>query len=291
MTDKVITLGEKFKYIRKSWHITQSKMAVGLMSTSAYSKFERGESDINYDTYLKLSLKLSYQRGDLPIPKKQFKIKNEKVPRYNASSLSVLEDEIIHAYHINDKARLDELASQVEKEDNLWLTLCLKAAYAWIKQSNEDITLKDIEQVKKMIFMNKNLDSIAIHILGESLIMFDFDDVYPWVKKIYVKYRNLLKLDYRYVKTPIDAMYSYAMVYLTLNFLNYCYIKKVDKKYLAEPLKFFENVTPSFRSLTYKMIGVYYRALFNNDEKTVKEVQAILKQLGYESLIANTIKD
>lgn len=291
MISEVNTLGERFKYIRQSWHVTQAKMTVGLMSTSAYSKFERGESDINYDTYIKMSILTSYQYSELPIPKRKLEIANSKVPRNYTDSLSVLEDEIISAHQHLDQARLDELKPLVEQENNLWLNLCLKAAYAWIKKSNEDISQDDIAQVKKLVFMNKNMDSIAIHILGESVIMFDFDEVSPWVHKLYERYRNLLKLDYEYVKTPIDAMYTYAMIYLTLNYLNYCYIKKVDKKHVEAALEFIDSLSPMIRATTYKVLGVYYRALFDNDRKTVKEVQYILKKMGYEWLIINTIEN
>lgn len=291
MTTEIDTLSKRFKYIRQSWHITQTKMAAGLISVSAYSKFERGENDLNYDTYIKMIILNSYQHTDLPIPKRQLELANRKVPRNYTDSLSVLEDEIIDAHQHFDKVRLNKLKPIVEQENSLWLNLCLKAAYAWIEKSNRHIRFEDIKQVKKLIFMNKNMNSIAIHMLGESLIMFDFDEVSPWVEKLYQRYRNLLKKDYEYVKTPIDGMYTYAMIYLTLNYLNYCYIKKVDKKYVAEPLEFLNSLTPMIKATTYKVLGVYYRALFDNDEKTIREVQYVLKKLGYEWLIANTIDE
>lgn len=286
--DEQNVIRKSISYMRKAWKIPQSKMTNGIMSPAAYSKYERGINDISAINYIRLFNSLSLQQPAYQPKDPERLILHEKNKRkfseYYYRSLSYLEDEISQAQSRHDKQRLDELAPAVEKENHLALTLYLKAAYAWLAHSNENITDEDRKQARKLIFTDE-INSLSIHFLSQYMIMFDFDDVYPWIQQAFNK-----------VKKQKDIINDQSMVLsiedLVIKYLNYCYIcDKTDEEHTRDVFgiisgPMFQNVN----AILYRTVGQYYKALFDGDQETCDDIVEMLDYAGYLWVIEDILE-
>lgn len=282
------TTRKSINYMRKAWKISQSKMAAGIMSPAAYSKYERGVNDISAGNYIKLFNSLSLQQPEYQFKDYERLILREKNKRkfsqYYYRSLSYLEDEISQAQSRHDKKRLDELVPAVEKENHLALTLYLKAAYAWLAHSNKNITDEDRKQARKLIFSDE-INSLSIHFLSQYMIFFDFDDIYPWIQQAFdeeKKQKNIIN----------DQSMILSIIDLIIKYLNYCYIcGKTDEEYTENVFRIiFGPIFQNVNAIVCRTVGQYYQALFAGDQETCDDIVEILDYAGYRWLIEDTLE-
>lgn len=131
------------------------------------------------------------------------------------------------------------------------------------------------------LILTDNWDAASFKFLSLALIFLDTDDAYELVNRAYDAYKKKPSLDY----------ITMAMVAtVAVDFLNVCYHRHEDKKYTKTSIDFLLYLPPDPSLGFKKMLGTYYQALFDHDQKTVAMFRTILKGTNLYPLIKDTIE-
>lgn len=162
-----------------------------------------------------------------------------------------------------------------------WLEFRLELAYAWITHSQDQVS-PELKEKMKRIIVGDEWDRNAYYFLSQSMILMDFDDAASLVNSAYKAYD----------KNPKTDIFTLQWIsFVGVNFLNYCYHHHAGEKYTESSIKFLKSlpITPDLGFS--KVLALYYEALFNGDRKTQQSLIHLLKEIGYYSLIQDTVKE
>ena len=272
-----MTIGQALKSLRLHAGLTQEEMAAGIVSVSFYSKVERDIHEIDTNTLIKI---LSTHRFDVVefFTRVVNQDKSEGNPYYE------IESEITFAKNTKDLKKLDEISKKIEKYDSIpdWLKFRVELAYAWVLHSNKHVSPELKHKIEKgEVSPTEYWDRTSYYFLSQVVILLDINKAYQLVNLAYAAFK----------KHPATDPFTLQFVsWIAVNFLNCCFHQNSDIKYTKSSIEFLRSlpITPEigFSSI----LGTYYEALFNHEQKVIDAVIMILKKSNYYSLIEDTVK-
>ncbi|WP_236629366.1 MULTISPECIES: helix-turn-helix domain-containing protein [Lactobacillus] len=179
-----MTIGQALKQVRVQTGLTQTQMAAGIVTTSFYSKVERGVHSIDADVLVKI---LSANHVDVVDFFQRLNFQSFKEnPNFE------LINQISFAQNRKDLKTLDQIVAKIksgEVKDSFQLEFRLQNAYAWVTHSNQMVT-PEMKQKIKAIILNKDRNRISYHLLSQTVIVFDLDDAYYLVDLAFKAYKK-----------------------------------------------------------------------------------------------------
>ncbi len=156
----------------------------------------------------------------------------------------------------------------------------LENAYAWIYHSNEFVSPTMKKKIKSVI-LNENWNRLAYHYLSQAVVLLDIDESYYLVKSAFEAYKKNREHD----------TFTLQFVALTaVNYLNCCYHQRLSKEYALLAIDFLKILPIDPVIGFYRIIGTYYEAIFNHEDKTRNMIIEILKKSDYYTLIQDTVE-
>ncbi len=270
-----MTIGEALKNIRLHAGLTQKQMAADIVSESFYSRVERDVHAINADTLMKI---LSAHHFDVTGFFALINNQSASDPFFD------LVNEIVYAQNRKDLRKLNQIKGKIEKSNKEIperIKLRLAMSEAWIRHSNENVPLVMQKKIKSLIF-NGNWGRVGYHFLSQAVILFDIEDAYQLTNLAFENYHQ----------HPAKDTFTLQFISLVaINYLNCCWHQKADKKYTVKALSFLQNALPPDPAIGLeKILRIYYQALFDHDQKKIKNMILILQESGYGSTIQDTLE-
>lgn len=264
-------IGEALKQMRKAYGLTQSQMAAGVISESYYSKVERGDNRINADALVNLLVSHHFDVG---------KFFDRLVNQSSVEPDLQIATEISIAQYTKNLKRLDELSKELKTRPEgspSWLELRITLAYAWINHSPEQVPDGVKNKIKKII-LEDNWNRGSYQTFCNSIIIYEIEEAAPLV-------RNALE---HFVANPeYDEFTLQYVALIAVNFLNCAYhASKEERKSvhstICQAIEFLKNDLPVEPAIGfYKIMGVYYKALFDGKLSLVNHISEIVKEIGY----------
>lgn len=94
-----------------------------------------------------------------------------------------------------------------------------------------------------------------------------------------------------YRKNPlVDLMTIAPVSTMSLNFLNCCYHQHGEQKYIDEAVQLVLSLPPDPVIGFFKVLALYYQALFAGDQTKVDTLLQVIKATGFYSLIEDTVE-
>lgn len=268
-----MTIGEALKSFRLKANLTQAEMAGDIMNESFYSKVER---DIHHIDAQDLMAMLVANHIDIVA----FFSMLGNQPNVENPTFE-LEAEMGYAQNKRDLKALEKIEAKISKLDltrqqKMRIEVRGEIARAWILHSNKGVTTKVKNRVKKVL--TRRWDRMSYHYLGQAVILLDIKESYELVKSAFDYYR----------KHPERDTFSLQFVaLLAVNYLNCCYHQEAGD-YGQIAIKFLEDLPIDPTLGFFKMLGIYYQSIFENDEDSRLALLQIIKRVGFYAAIADT---
>lgn len=213
--------GQTLQFIRKSKHITQEKLAQGIMSRSNLSRFEAGNYCPNYASFLELLQRLNMNLTEFLYIHNNFTLPDE----------DFLYAELIEAENKNDITTVKKIAQtaydqmqegQLEYE---WLYYTSQGALHQMKQPAA-LTLAELQgYVKDKLIQTENWFLNDFRLLNNFLAFFETEDILYFANrslKEFEKYEQILVKNNVHIHLLMNAgtilferrQYAAAEVYL-----------------------------------------------------------------------------
>lgn len=265
-------VGKYLSKTRRIWGLSQKEMATGVISTSQYSKIERGLHDIGVETLSRLllahglSMSSFFEYADAD---------KSKTEIYN---------KIIYAQNNKDVARLDEIYNKIDPTDksptNIYLQAQLVVAYLWVTGSSliQGEALDNIKRAVRYMMISAGWSRYAYSYLNQLIILYNIDEGYQLITSAYHYFRK---------NRVTDNYTQQCMALAIINYINLCWRRKADVKYIKRPIKFLREMPLEPAIGIEQILATYYEALFDNDEKTKSLVVEVLKKSGCYNYISD----
>lgn len=270
-----MNIGETLKSMRLHAGLTQKEMTAGIISESYYSKVERGVSDISADILFKLLVAHNFDPLTFFMRIRYREKNNENLADYAAISF---------AQNKKDIDALNKLKMKLEQkypDDDMpeKLKFQLEIARAWVTHSAKDVDPALKEKAKQIVLEDK-MDREMYAYLGQACILMDIDDASRLFDLAVKSYKK---------KPEVNVMTVTLLAVLCINFLNCCYHKNGDRKYIDEALNTVLSLPAEPHIGYYKILAVYYRALFNKNKQKADNIVKFIKEAGLIGDIQDTI--
>lgn len=164
---------------------------------------------------------------------------------------------------------------------SFWLEISLQNAYAWILHSNKMVSPKMKKKFKSVI-LNDDWNRKSYHYLSQGVVLLDIDESYYLVKSAFEAYKK---------NEEHDTFTLQFVALIAVNYLNCCYHQKASKDYAQLAIDFLKILPIDPVVGFYRIIGTYYEAIFNHDDKTRDMIIEILKKSGYYTLVQDTVEE
>ena len=245
-----MTIGEALKSLRLHAGLTQKEMAANIVTASFYSKIERNVHAIDANTLIRI---LNTHHFDVTNFFAQISNQQSTEPFFDIAG------EITYAQNNKDLQKLDEIKHKIEivggVKPPLWLKYRLELAYAWVLQSNKQVSPTMKNKIKGLI-VDENWDRTSYHFLSQAIIFMDIDDAKELVDSAYAGYRK---------HPAIDTFTLQFVALIAINYLNCCYHHHVDKSYALNSFKFLHDLPAEPAIGLNKLLGLLYEALFDQE--------------------------
>lgn len=263
-----MTIGTALKNIRKQLGLTQSEMASGVISTSFYSKVERGIHDIGINDLIKI---LDNHKVD-----KAYFFANLSNTQVNVINIM---EQINSASDQRDRDQLIKIKKKIDSLPNnrtteyykLQLQLNLEVYLPKAKEIPAELKLK----LKKYVFLNDNWDIYSLRIFRETMRIYEIDELSFLVNAILTKYPSPNNLQ--------DTMQE-CIGAICVNFLDNCYENNaVDLTNRARD--YINKIDSKSNLMLVKILGSYYDFIFDENEKACKKIIDVLNYAHYQNLV------
>ena len=157
----------------------------------------------------------------------------------------------------------------------LWLKYRLELAYAWVLQSNNQVSPTMKNKIKGLI-VDENWDRTSYHFLSQAIIFMDIDDAKELVDSAYAGYRK---------HPAIDTFTLQFVSFIAINYLNCCYHQHVDDSYTTSTFEFLQKLPPDPAIGLEKMIGRFYQTVFADNKEKARALKDTIGDCGYAGII------
>lgn len=256
-----MTIGEALKELRQSMHYTQAQMVEGTyLSVSHYSKIENGYQEIKAIDLFDL-----LDKRQIDVNRFKAKISGDR-----QDDMAILSDKLVKAFYKPDIEELKKIKNEIDKyHDAEELQIRAEIAVAGLTNQIDGVKAQLNERIMKFLLSDRHWshDQKMLSLIGNSIWVININSLNLIMTKILNEYKDIKKYS-------LDVQKRIASIYI--NYLHVLFnYKKHDlaKKYINELLKL-----SSVPELTlFKMLTLYYQALFADDEVRAKEIISPLK--------------
>ncbi|MFK8243129.1 MULTISPECIES: Rgg/GadR/MutR family transcriptional regulator [unclassified Facklamia] len=216
-------IGEVLRSYRRSLGLTQQEMAANVLTTSYYSKVEKGYHRISAEDLFEIldlhGIKLMsfYEKYH----------KNDKVLEFNRRVR-----EITQAYNAMDTDALNRLKNQIcvsklpNKEQQILMFL-LKIVMAIINQDIDSISEQDKIEIKNKIFNLENWDDFKLTLYANVMIIYSVDANQVMIGNILTEDLEIMNSEKQALILTILINFILICIYQKEFHLAYYYIEKI----------------------------------------------------------------
>ena len=266
-------MGQIFKNERKKLNLTQAKFTQNIISVSQYSRVENGEQDLRASDFIKLLY-----------------INNLNIdPFFKSLNKNILSSDQI--LKMLAQSFYDRNLNQVQKIKNIILKipnnnfLLLQADLIISTLNNTDVTVNTdlISRFSKELNKKDNWtkDKEFLQLFGSSISVFHTDRLSIYMEQILKEYINNIS------NCPFELQRRIAGI--CINYLNKCYTEK-ELTLVNQTITLLANLSQDPDLLMYKLLGIYFKYLFEKNKNKTKEIIDLLKETGYNKFILNLVK-
>lgn len=255
-------ISEALRKYRQDLNLSPKKFIKNIISPSQYSRIENGTQEINLSTALLLLTSNHINVADFI---------NDILPDYN-----------------NNVAELKTLLKEINKLYNAQdLKLRTSLAIMHLEQKEKQIDPNLKKQIITEFIKRDNWteSTTTLHLLEQSMLIFDFDQISLLMNSIFKRYKNIQDQDFL-VQDRISG--------ICINYLYVCYQNRnkiqankafalLDKLPATPELFIYKLLIKYYKKLLIK----YYKYLFSSNFDQAKNIKNILSTNGLASLAQN----
>ena len=266
-----LTISRVLKQTRKSLGLTQKKFIHGVVTTSFYSKVERGINKISAVDFLKIMM-LNKVKVD-EIIKQLFE---QSSYMKNEPDLSV---QILTAFNKKDKEIVSLLNKKIQKsnlDENIKISALLIDSV--INNKISSLTQMEKNKIKRKFYEVENWtdDISTLQLFSNSMLIFDFDELEYYM-------RQILKNDIKSKSVNIQRI----IASICMNYFHNCYVNnKFDSTIYG--FRIIDSLTPIPDLGIFRIVAKYYKAMFSGDETSANEIIEFLNKYEVKE-IANIL--
>ncbi|MBR7927554.1 helix-turn-helix domain-containing protein [Aerococcaceae bacterium zg-ZUI334] len=245
-------IGEVLRSYRRSLGLTQQEMAANILTTSYYSKVEKGYHRISAEDLFEIldlhGIKL------LSFYEKYQENKNES--QYNR-----LMHQLFQAYYKLDSNLLDDvenklLQSKLSKDEQQRLRFLLKAFSAMISQDFDSISEQDKIEMKNKIFDLENWSEYKLSLYANIMVIYDIEANQSMIGSI-------LSEDLEKMSSAKQA----KVLSILINFIMICFYNK-EYNLARYYIKKIKSVTTRPQiNVVHKLMNEFYHNFLEYKEK------------------------
>ncbi len=267
-----MTIGEALKQERLKLGLTQEKFSEGVVSAAHYSRIERDINDLSAYDLLAILKKNHISYADF-----FNEIDNDsKQPDIKASGINF---QLIQAFYHRDKKKVLSLNEKIQnsastKEEKLRAVLIT----ANVTGTIEKIPNKTKKEIKRILFEDDDWteNELTIRLFANSLLIFSKNEFDFYMNDILDKYVNAIGNK--------EFYFQKVLATLCVDALYIAYYQN-DKDIALKTFKLICNLPEMPEFFIYKMLGNYYRALFNNNIQKCKEIRQFMTNNGLPDFV------
>ena len=268
-------ISEALKKYRQELALSQKEFIQDIISPSQYSRIENGTQEINLSTAL------------LPLTANHINVTefiDEVLPDYNNDDENIPQDilatKVMAAYYNNDVSQLKNLLNKINKLHNVQdLKLRTNLAIIYLEQKEKQITPALKKQIINEFIKRDNWteSTTTLHLLEQSMLVFDFDQISLLMNSIFKRYENIQEQNFL-IQDRVGG--------ICINYLYVCYQNK-NKTQAKKAFNLLAKLPTTPELFTYQLLIKYYKCLFASDFSKAKEVKDILSTYSLANLAKN----
>lgn len=275
-----MTIGEALKQTRKSMKLSQTEMAGDVLSTSYYSKIERGLNDIQTQDLIDL-LKQHGLQASIFLER----IENEDSENDLAHKNLIWQKQLEDAYYHQQIERLEDLKIEIGKYKNqsqniFNLYALVVFSIASLKKQIDQISENIKRQVRQIVFDFDEWSESTLQIFAMTMMIYAPEDMDFLINSIFRTYRHNV--------SNLSGRLQEIMSAIAINYLANVYVqrRKIDLNLIYD---FISKLPEIPRNAFAKIVANYYHYCFDGKNKEADQIIEFMKSNGMSHLIKNFI--
>ncbi len=275
-----MTIGEALKQTRKSMKLSQTEMAGDVLSTSYYSKIERGLNDIQTQDLIDL-LKQHGLQASIFLER----IENEDSENDLAHKNLIWQKQLEDAYYHQQIERLEDLKIEIGKYKNqsqniFNLYALVVFSIASLKKQIDQISENIKRQVRQIVFDSDEWSESTLQIFAMTMMIYAPEDMDFLINSIFRTYRHNV--------SNLSGQLQEIMSAIAINYLANVYVqrRKIDLNLIYD---FISKLPEIPRNAFAKIVSNYYHYCFDGKNEEVDQIIEFMKSNGMSHLIKNFI--
>ena len=275
-----MTIGEALKQTRKSMKLSQTEMAGDVLSTSYYSKIERGLNDIQTQDLIDL-LKQHGLQASIFLER----IENEDSENDLANKNLIWQKQLEDAYYHQQIERLEDLKIEIGKYKNqsqniFNLYALVVFSIASLKKQIDQISENIKRQVRQIVFDSDEWSESTLQIFAMTMMIYAPEDMDFLINSIFRTYRHNV--------SNLSGRLQEIMSAIAINYLANVYVqrRKIDLNLIYD---FISKLPEIPRNAFAKIVANYYHYCFDGKNEEADQIIEFMKSNGMSHLIKNFI--
>ena len=275
-----MTIGEALKQTRKSMKLSQTEMAGDVLSTSYYSKIERGLNDIQTQDLIDL-LKQHGLQASIFLER----IENEDSENDLAHKNLIWQKQLEDAYYHQQIERLEDLKIEIGKYKNqsqniFNLYALVVFSIASLKKQIDQISYNIKRQVRQIVFDSDECSESTLQIFAMTMMIYAPEDMDFLINSIFRTYRHNV--------SNLSGQLQEIMSAIAINYLANVYVqrRKIDLNLIYD---FISKLPEIPRNAFAKIVANYYHYCFDGKNEEADQIIEFMKSNGMSHLIKNFI--
>lgn len=199
------------------------------------------------------------------------------------NSTRKLFNDLVQNYYDGKIEEVKKIRAKIRNKNGFENKLWELRAELMIAVMDDSLSNVDSELINRISDeLNKSDDWVTdknfLQLFGSSMLLFDMQRLNIYMKSIVMNYRGSLG--------EKDFITQRRIAGICINYLTRCY-KDKSYDYVAITLQLLKELSQNPDLLMYKMLGVYFNALFSDEKNEVKQIRGLLKASGYSDFLAN----
>lgn len=275
-----MTIGEALKQTRKSMKLSQTEMAGDVLSTSYYSKIERGLNDIQTQDLIDL-LKQHGLQASIFLER----IENEDSENDLAHKNLIWQKQLEDAYYHQQIERLEDLKIEIGKYKNqsqniFNLYALVVFSIASLKKQIDQISENIKRQVRQIVVDSDEWSESTLQIFAMTMMIYAPEDMDFLINSIFRTYRHNV--------SNLSDRLQEIMSAIAINYLANVYVqrRKIDLNLIYD---FISKLPEIPRNAFAKIVANYYHYCFDGKNEEADQIIEFMKSNGMSHLIKNFI--
>ncbi|MBD5430451.1 helix-turn-helix transcriptional regulator [Lactobacillus sp.] len=251
----MMQVGDELKKLRQKNNLSQRKMVADVMDHSAYARVEANKSKIGSNNFINIFQKNNFSIVDFM---KNFGDTSFKNKTY--------QDQVMLAYLYEDKETLEKIAT----DTTLNISYIKWAIELMLERLNGyPINQKLVVKLKNTMLKIDDWDENSLWILLVIMSEFEFQDLKSLVDSIFNNFEGYAGKNIEL----INVLASVAVAYLEI-----CQKENCDNSKYKKAIKLLKNLPAIAEIFLQKMMGIYYEAMLNGNQKLVDKITNFLEE-------------